>query len=257
MSLPYLPDLELGERSASLSNRACANLKRRFVRIAQREEKVWYRYWRTYHRRKRVECERTMLSRLISYWRAVPRRRRNGSATQKAQSSARGSTAWSAAFISGVMNETGVGVGHGFVASGRHMDYIQQAILNKENNRRDKPFWGFKLSEVRPQVGDLICLNRGSTRHTYTKVKDDRFRMINGRPDKRSHCDIVVDKFTTGGKTFIEVVGGNVGDTVSSRVIPLKRGRYPTRATFGMGGNIFAILRLNLCNNLDWNLTNR
>jgi len=111
---------------------------------------------------------------------------------------------WSAAFISWVMGEAGAG--DQFNYSQLHADYLNQAIEDKESGS-DAAFIGHKTDEYSLQVGDLIGANRegeeeGEITVTYDTAPDYSYY---------SHADIVVA--TRPGE--IDVIGGNVGDSVS------------------------------------------
>ncbi len=251
-------------------------LKRNMIRIAQREEKRWYRYRDFKRRDKRDEDDAEVLNYLQSYWSAVP----GINAAAQARLSARDANgaAWSAAFISYVLTLSGVTPAMGYTPSGLHMDYIVQAIRNREGNIAGTTFKAFRPDEVDPRPGDLICLNRsfqradgttGITSHTYEGLKGRYF----GTPDRlastpsgASHCDIVTDHFQentrTGSQDLLEAIGGNVDvpgrlrESVTPKYIRLNRGQYPTGRDFGMSANIFAILRLTVCPTLTWELKN-
>ena len=112
-----------------------------------------------------------------------------------------GRFAWSAAFVSYVMRIAGAGTR--FPYSGTHADYINAARLNPS---------GFVVAaepppSYAPRRGDLICLWRGRPLR-FEDLTAGRFA---------SHCDIVVA--TRPGQ--LEVVGGNVDNTVALRSIPV------------------------------------
>ncbi|MEX0314878.1 MAG: DUF2272 domain-containing protein [Allomuricauda sp.] len=102
---------------------------------------------------------------------------------------------WSAAFISYVIRLAGAE--DKFFYSIRHSDYINDAILDSN------PFFvGQRLSDYSPKIGDLVCYSRQNG------VSFDNL------PEKyKSHSDIVVKV----NPTFIEVIGGNVGNSVSKK----------------------------------------
>ena len=91
---------------------------------------------------------------------------------------------WSAAFISwcvrNAMPSPPPNYG-GFQFSGLHMNYISEALNNRENNDHTQPFWLFDINEnsIVPEDGDIVCLNRKSSntwsqhsyqRHSPTKI---------------------------------------------------------------------------------------
>jgi hypothetical protein len=108
--------------------------------------------------------------------------------------------AWSAVFVSYVMRMAGAG--SRFPYSKVHADYINAARLNPGQ---------FAVAErpqsYTPQRGDLICLWRRQPLR-FDDLPAGRFA---------SHCDIVVA--TRPGQ--LDVVGGNVENTVAMRHIPV------------------------------------
>ena len=110
--------------------------------------------------------------------------------------------AWSAAFISYVMREAGLG--QRFNYSDWHAHYINQAIDGRKNHDPVCAFYGYRLSERAPRVGDLVCYRRapGIT--------------FDERPETYpSHTDLVVA--VRPGE--IDVIGGNVQDSVTMKTL--------------------------------------
>lgn len=111
------------------------------------------------------------------------------------------SEAWSAAYISDVMNRAGV---DNFQKSIRHSEYINGAIEARKNGDTEASHWGYRTSERAPQAGDLVCFERASSGATFDDQRGGKYA---------SHCDIV-----TGVRDgAIDTIGGNVGDSVSTR----------------------------------------
>jgi hypothetical protein len=131
---------------------------------------------------------------------------------------------WSAAFISWVMKTSGAG--DNFRYSTQHSVYISQAIRDHLNNN-NVGFWGWRLNERMPAVGDLICWAR--------EAGVDFDHQKNG--NYAGHCDIVVE--VEADRIF--VVGGNVGDSVTRRPLDLDSGFLP--AGEHGGENLFAIMQ--------------
>jgi hypothetical protein len=111
---------------------------------------------------------------------------------------------WSAAFISYIMRKSGLG--KNFSYSDAHRNYINEAIKDKKNNDRTAYFWGYKISDYKPKIGDLVCYSRS------TGVNYDN--LPNGY---KSHADIVVDII---GNELI-VIGGNVQQSVSKKHVKI------------------------------------
>ena len=110
---------------------------------------------------------------------------------------------WSAAFISFVMSKAGGVFGVPFRNASAHNRYIRQYINNRKQGREDEFFVGYRINELAPKPGDLICYGReGEGGYDATG-------------SYLSHCDIVVAK--RPGE--IEAIGGNVGDSVTKRIL--------------------------------------
>jgi len=112
---------------------------------------------------------------------------------------------WSAAFISWLMRTAGAG--GRFNYSEGHSHYIFPAIIAKRNGDTSAGYWCSRLNEAKPALGDLICFAR--------QAGIDYDHQDGG--DYKGHCDLVVKVDTAQ----IEVIGGNVGDSVTRRPIAL------------------------------------
>lgn len=117
------------------------------------------------------------------------------------------SEAWSAAFISKMMKDSGAG--DNFKYSASHSTYITDSIKNRKENN-ENAFKGYKPSEVPVEVGDLVCYPRDSgigydTTGSY-----------------KSHCDIV----TKIEGNLARTIGGNVSDSVSVTNVKLDNNGY-------------------------------
>src|SRR5262249_14711865 len=119
-------------------------------------------------------------------------------------------TPWSAAFISWLMRSAGAG--DKFNYSEGHSHYIYPAIIAKRNADMRAGYWCFRLNEAKPALGDLLCFAR--------EDGIDYDHQDGG--DYPAHCDLVVK--LNGNE--IEVAGGNVGDSVTRRPIPLDNQGY-------------------------------
>lgn len=109
---------------------------------------------------------------------------------------------WSAAFISWVVRKAGPAYANFKFASG-HSVFVNNAIKARLTNRLDKPFWGYRISEQKPQIGDIIQRNRASGNFTYSYAEN--------HAEYISHSDIVVEVTPDVAR----VLGGNVSDTVT------------------------------------------
>ena len=138
---------------------------------------------------------------------------------------------WSAAFISWVIERAGY---TDFLFAVGHAKYIQQAIHRREIGENG-PFWGFRLNEHKPQLGDIVCIDRSNQGIDYDYAEDhDRYD---------SHCDIIVQLRPDSVRT----IGGNTGQSefghngsVAMKTMPLDANGFLTA-----GGRRFAILRNN------------
>ena len=108
---------------------------------------------------------------------------------------------WSAAFISWVMRTAGAG--NTFRYSSSHSIYTKQAKDNRLANN-DNPFKAFRVGELAPQVGDIVCKRRAGSGATYDNI----------RPGMKTHCDIVTE--VQPGRLI--TVGGNVNNSVAQKM---------------------------------------
>jgi hypothetical protein len=132
---------------------------------------------------------------------------------------------WSSAFISFVMSTAGNPFGVPFRNASAHNKYIREYIANRKEGRLNEAFVGYRIDEVSPKVGDLVCYGReGEGGYDSTS-------------SYKGHCDIVVAK--RPGE--IEAIGGNVADSVTKRILATdKKGRLIDR-----NNNWFAVIKNN------------
>lgn len=116
-------------------------------------------------------------------------------------------TAWSAAFVSWVMQRAGV---PGFRASGSHFDYVRAARQSPATS----PYAYMEPLQTRPSAGDMLCYVRGSRVHGYSGLNAI---IDGGATGMAMHCDIVAA--VDGGKAYL--IGGNLLQGVSMRVLNL------------------------------------
>lgn len=122
-------------------------------------------------------------------------------------------TPWSAAFVSFVMNRAGV---PGFNPSASHIDYIRDAY-------RFPGVSPYALSDpdtTPPAAGDLLCFSRGASDLGTQGFRD--FLASGSGDGMNMHCDIVVAA-NPGGDEKLYLVGGNILQGVTMRVLPLNR----------------------------------
>ena len=121
-------------------------------------------------------------------------------------------TPWSAAFVSFVMNRAGL---PGFTASASHIDFIRDAYANPGS-----PYALQDPDISTPGPGDLLCFRRGGTPIGPQGLRE--MLASNSAEGMNMHCDIVVAA-NTGGDGKLYLVGGNVLQGVTMRVLPLNR----------------------------------
>jgi len=108
---------------------------------------------------------------------------------------------WSASFISWIYKMGGSKDRFKYNAS--HSKYITDSIKNRKQGMLDAPFVGYRINEVSPEVGDMVC---------YSRQSNVNYDTTGGY---KSHCDIVVAK----SKNKIEVIGGNVNQSVTKKFL--------------------------------------
>ena len=178
---------------------------------------------------------------------------------------------WSAAFISwcvrNAMPDPPPPHDGGFTYHMRHMAYIADAARNRAAADATRPFWLFDINDpaVVPEDGDILCLNRSGTSHSFASVNTN---WVTNNPTATatgsSHTDIVIGHFEDGGRRWVETIGGNVGDTVGSRYYSLDAAdrlvdqvtlggatvRNKSNVTQTVGSRapvVFALIRLTAC----------
>src|SRR5262249_27073323 len=124
---------------------------------------------------------------------------------------------WSAAFISWVMKTAGAG--ERFRYSAQHSAYISRAIQDRQQTHESAGYWCFRLNEAKPLVGSIGCWAR--------EPGVDYDHQKNG--DYKGHCDLVVSV----AADQVEIVGGNVGNSVTRRPVGLDRNGFLLETSHG------------------------
>lgn len=155
-------------------------------------------------------------SSIAGYWAATPDsdwilQRQNANWNAEG-TGARWRHAWSAAFISWVMCESGLAEPAQFRRAIAHHTYIDQAIRATDGLDNRAVFTAYDPGQAAIEPGDLLC--RGS-RPNYRTLAERRSQLGDGA---RTHCDIVVKVDTQAQK--IMVIGGNVRGSVRMKVMP-------------------------------------
>lgn len=122
-------------------------------------------------------------------------------------------TPWSAAFVSYVLIRAGL---PGFTVSASHIDFVRAAYRHPEAS----PYVLSDPDSTTPVAGDLLCFARGRDSIGAQGLRDF---LANGAGNGLNmHCDIVVAA-NTDGDSRLYLVGGNVLQGVTLRVLPLNR----------------------------------
>jgi hypothetical protein len=124
---------------------------------------------------------------------------------------------WSAAAISLMVRNAGAAYKK-FKFAAAHSKFVHHAIQARAAEDTAVPFWGFRLNERRPQIGDIVA--RDNPEHGPVVTFDVAARL----DDYRSHSDVVVR--IDSEKQRLLAIGGNVGDSVSVAVYDLAPGDF-------------------------------
>jgi hypothetical protein len=146
---------------------------------------------------------------------------------------------WSAAFLSWVMCEGGLGDAARFKRAVAHHVYIDQAIAAREASEPRAAFAAYDMGEASIEPGDLLCSGR---RPGYQTIADRRRQTADGA---RTHCDLVVKLDDRGSR--ILAIGGNVRGSVTLKRIPAVRDAKGLRPAYSPErGGAFAHLKLRM-----------
>jgi hypothetical protein len=149
---------------------------------------------------------------------------------------------WSAAFVSWVMCEAGLGDMRQFQRTIAHREYIDQAIRVRDGQEIYGAYTAYDPGERPIEPGDLLCDVLTTARYQYHTIDDRRRDMGSYAP---AHCDIVVKV----AADRILVIGGNILGAVTLAVWPTERapaGFLRPTAAIQIDGtrNVFAHLKL-------------
>ena len=143
---------------------------------------------------------------------------------------------WSAAFVSWVMCEAGLGEASLFQRAVAHHVYIDQAIRARGADTPDAAFTAYDVGEAPVAPGDLLCSAR---RPAYRSIADRRRQLGVGA---RTHCDIIVK--VEPSRRRILAIGGNVRGAVSLKLLPAADGPDGSLRPLPTRRRIFAHLKL-------------
>lgn len=181
---------------------------------------------------------------IAGYWAVTPHgrwivERQNDAWLGPDGTAVRWNAPWSAAFVSWVMCEAGLGGMDQFQRAIAHHTYIDQAIRARDKRAPQSAFVAYDPGEAAIAPGDLLCASR---RPTYRTIAERRRQMGVGA---RSHCDVVVK--VDEGLERILVLGGNVRGAVSLKLLPAVRVADEPLRPKDMGADtrpVFAHLKL-------------
>ena len=172
------------------------------------------------------ESDRQMDQSVAGYWSATPDGRdiieRQNRQWRVGDGDVMWVEPWSAAFVSWVMCEAGLGDMSQFRRDIAHWRYVDQAIEARDTGASEPAYVAYDIGEVALEPGDLLCNPRGG--RTYRTLADRRVDLGDQAP---LHCDIVV-RVDAEARTAA-VIGGNVVNGVSLTILPL---------TVGEGGRL-------------------
>ncbi len=176
---------------------------------------------RQFPRLGELEYDERLDKTIAGYWTATPDAARvlneqNRAWAGPARDSVNWVQPWSAAFISWVMCEAGLGDMMQFRRSIAHRVYIDQAIAARDGMAPDAAYVAYSAGEAEIDPGDLLCNSRAGT--DYRNLEDRRMELGRFAP---LHCDIVVRM--DSGRDRVLVIGGNVVQSVSLTIVPLRR----------------------------------
>lgn len=177
--------------------------------------------WRQWGQGAKKETEPAMTPVLQRYYRAGVGR--DVSARDLQDASWQYNHPWSAVFISYVMRSAGAG--DSFTYASAHTTYACAAKKARAGGDQAR-FWAYRITEARPEVGDLVCKDRKvKTRCAGTTYES----LCSG---SKSHCDVVIE--VDRSRNRIRTVGGNVNQSVDDKEIALDPAGYlPEKAGDG------------------------
>ena len=140
-------------------------------------------------------------------------------------------TPWSAAAISFMVKKSGTAYKK-FKFAAAHSKFVHHAINARFDEDTSVPFWGYRLDEIQPEVGDIICRDNPN----YAPAVD--FEVARHQHAYRSHTDIIVSIDSEHDK--IIAIGGNVSHSVKIAEYDLTQGDFAadTQHTFALLKNI-------------------
>jgi hypothetical protein len=137
-------------------------------------------------------------------------------------------TSWSAAFISYVVRQAGVGE-NGFQFANAHRAYIYDAFATSAAELSgaggERVYRACPLS-TRPRAGDLICAQREATladageAAVRERIREEVEGGAGAQSIRRTHCEVVAH--VDAGARKVYTIGGNVNQGVAARKMKLR-----------------------------------
>jgi hypothetical protein len=138
-------------------------------------------------------------------------------------------TPWSAAFISYVVRQGGVGV-TAFKFSNAHRAYIYDAfaatVAEQAKESGEQLYRACPLTATKPRPGDLVCQQRepsladASEEAVRERIRSELTGSAAARSVRRTHCDVVASVDAKARKVY--VIGGNVAQAVTAKKLNLR-----------------------------------
>lgn len=138
---------------------------------------------------------------------------------------------WSAAAISFMVRKAGPAYAN-FAFKPAHSKFVHAAIRARRRADHSFPFWGCRLHEAPPQLGDIVVRDNPQ----FAPRVD--FDVAEKLQSYRSHSDIIVH--IDSDKQRAVAVGGNINDSVGVELYDLTPGDFlaSTKHTFALLRNI-------------------
>jgi hypothetical protein len=186
---------------------------------------------------KLKETDAAIYKRVGDYWAAVPAAGLDGRTVWNDSKGKPYRPAWSAAFVSFVLKQAGVGTR--FKTTKAHCHYVEAARAAVANNAK-KAYHAVDPYSAVPSVGDIVVAGREYAEQLTFKQAELAYKADGFYP---SHGDFVVE--VDAQKSELVVVGGNVGDSVKpKRLLLSPKGRLVDRQD---GGKVLPWLALLRC----------
>lgn len=186
---------------------------------------------------KLKETDAAVYKRVGDYWAAVPETGLDGRTLLKDNKGKPYRPAWSAAFISFVLKQAGVGTK--FKTTKAHCHYVELARAAAASNAK-KAYHALDPYSATPAIGDIVVAGREYAEQLTFKQAELAYKADGFYP---SHGDFVIEVDAQKGE--VVVVGGNVGDSVAPKRLMLSpKGRLADRQD---GGKVLPWLALLRC----------